>query len=112
MAVPSAPLRVLGIDPGTRVVGWGVVESDGPRIRPVAHGELRANPREASPARISSSCRGMRPRTSHSSVHSIVRPSRAHHSKRQTSRRRVISATGSAFTSAVESLSSRIVSSY
>jgi len=35
-------LRVLGVDPGTRVTGWGVVEADGPRLRGVAAGIIRA----------------------------------------------------------------------
>ena len=35
------PTRVLGIDPGSRVVGWGVVERHGAALRHVAHGVLR-----------------------------------------------------------------------
>lgn len=31
-------MRVLGIDPGLRRMGWGVIEVDGPRIRHVANG--------------------------------------------------------------------------
>jgi len=31
-------VRVLGVDPGTRRAGWGVVESDGPRARGIAAG--------------------------------------------------------------------------
>lgn len=34
----AAPLRVLGIDPGTRHLGWGVVERVGSRVTHVAHG--------------------------------------------------------------------------
>jgi crossover junction endodeoxyribonuclease RuvC len=37
----SAPFRVLGIDPGSRVTGFGVVEAHGSRLRHVAHGVLR-----------------------------------------------------------------------
>lgn len=33
--------RILGIDPGSRVTGWGVIESDGQRNRHVAHGHIR-----------------------------------------------------------------------
>ena len=33
--------RVLGIDPGTTVTGWGVVISDGPSFRRIASGVLR-----------------------------------------------------------------------
>lgn len=35
------PTRVLGIDPGSRVVGWGVVERRGGLLRHVGHGVLR-----------------------------------------------------------------------
>ena len=34
-------MRVLGIDPGSTVTGFGVVEHDGPSLRHVAHGTLR-----------------------------------------------------------------------
>lgn len=33
-------MRALGIDPGSRITGWGVVESDGPELRHVASGTL------------------------------------------------------------------------
>lgn len=39
---PPARLRVIGIDPGTRHVGYGVVEHDGPRFVRVAGGALHA----------------------------------------------------------------------
>lgn len=35
-------MRVLGIDPGTRVCGYGVIDADGPRIRPVRSGTVRS----------------------------------------------------------------------
>ncbi|HVP60720.1 MAG TPA: crossover junction endodeoxyribonuclease RuvC [Myxococcaceae bacterium] len=38
------PTRVLGIDPGSRVVGWGVVERSGSALGHVAHGVLRLDP--------------------------------------------------------------------
>lgn len=31
-------MRILGIDPGLRTLGWGVIEADGARIRHVANG--------------------------------------------------------------------------
>mmetsp|Transcript_28660 Transcript_28660/g.54058 ORF Transcript_28660/g.54058 Transcript_28660/m.54058 type:complete len:167 (-) Transcript_28660:1280-1780(-) len=31
-------MRILGIDPGLRHMGWGVVDTDGPRLRHVANG--------------------------------------------------------------------------
>jgi len=36
------PRRILGIDPGSSVTGFGVVERCGGRVRHVAHGTLRA----------------------------------------------------------------------
>jgi crossover junction endodeoxyribonuclease RuvC len=33
-------IRVIGIDPGTRHLGWGVLEKEGTRIRAVAHGVI------------------------------------------------------------------------
>ena len=32
---------ILGIDPGLAIVGWGVIEYDNARLRPVAYGSLR-----------------------------------------------------------------------
>lgn len=31
-------MRILGIDPGLRHMGWGIIEADGPRLRHVANG--------------------------------------------------------------------------
>jgi crossover junction endodeoxyribonuclease RuvC len=36
-------MRVVGIDPGTRHLGWGVLESVGTRITHVAHGVIDAD---------------------------------------------------------------------
>lgn len=42
-ALPSqAPRRVLGVDPGTVVLGWGIVESAGAAVEYVASGVVRA----------------------------------------------------------------------
>ena len=35
-------MRVLGIDPGLRALGWGVIEVDGSRMRHVANGVCRS----------------------------------------------------------------------
>lgn len=35
-------MRVLGIDPGLRNMGWGVIEVDGPRLRHVANGIIHS----------------------------------------------------------------------
>ncbi|MEO8797286.1 MAG: crossover junction endodeoxyribonuclease RuvC, partial [Polyangiaceae bacterium] len=34
-------VRVLGIDPGTRLLGWGIVERNGTRLTHIAHGVIR-----------------------------------------------------------------------
>ncbi|WP_299655616.1 crossover junction endodeoxyribonuclease RuvC [uncultured Tateyamaria sp.] len=31
-------VRILGIDPGLRHMGWGIIDADGPRLRHVANG--------------------------------------------------------------------------
>lgn len=36
-------MRVLGVDPGLRTMGWGVIESDGSRMRHVANGLCRSD---------------------------------------------------------------------
>jgi crossover junction endodeoxyribonuclease RuvC len=33
-------MRVIGVDPGTRFCGWGVVEKNGSRLTHIAHGTL------------------------------------------------------------------------
>ena len=45
LRIPGA-VRILGLDPGTRLVGWGVIEVDGARSRCLGHGVLRANVRD------------------------------------------------------------------
>ncbi|CTQ33820.1 crossover junction endodeoxyribonuclease RuvC [Jannaschia rubra] len=34
-------MRIIGIDPGLRACGWGVIDVDGPRLRHVANGTCR-----------------------------------------------------------------------
>lgn len=45
-------MRVLGIDPGTTVTGWGVVESTGSGFHHVAHGCIRTSSEESLPQRL------------------------------------------------------------
>ena len=47
----TSPTRVLGIDPGSRVTGWGVVERRAGQLRLVAHGTLRLG-EDAAAARL------------------------------------------------------------
>ena len=37
---PIRPIRILGLDPGLRRTGWGVVASEGARLSHVAHGVI------------------------------------------------------------------------
>ena len=34
-------MRLIGLDPGLRLTGWGIVDVDGNRLRHVAHGVVR-----------------------------------------------------------------------
>jgi crossover junction endodeoxyribonuclease RuvC len=43
---------VLGIDPGTLHLGWGVVERQGNRLRHIAHGVLHMHPSRGLPSRL------------------------------------------------------------
>ena len=45
-------IRLLGLDPGSRRLGWGVIESEGSTLRYVAHGTLVAKESQALPARL------------------------------------------------------------
>jgi crossover junction endodeoxyribonuclease RuvC len=35
-------MKILGIDPGTRILGWGLIEAEPDRLRALAHGVVRA----------------------------------------------------------------------
>lgn len=39
-------MRVLGIDPGSETLGWGVVDGTGPRYSLVAFGTVKSNPKQ------------------------------------------------------------------
>src|SRR5579863_6495429 len=47
-------VRVLGIDPGSRILGFGVVERQGNRLIHVSHGFLRFHPQAALAQRLGS----------------------------------------------------------
>ena len=40
---PAGAMRVLGLDPGLRVTGWGVVECQGTRLHHVANGRVTSD---------------------------------------------------------------------
>ena len=45
-------MRVLGIDPGSETLGWGVVDGSGNRYSLVEFGTVRSNPRQAFSKRL------------------------------------------------------------
>ncbi|MBF0096536.1 MAG: crossover junction endodeoxyribonuclease RuvC [Magnetococcales bacterium] len=45
-------MRVIGIDPGTTTTGWGIVESEGNRLRHIADGCIRTQTGESLPNRL------------------------------------------------------------
>src|SRR4029434_3374171 len=44
-AMARHPIRILGIDPGLRRTGWGLIEADGNRLIHIACGSLETNER-------------------------------------------------------------------
>src|SRR5262245_42463380 len=45
-------MRLIGLDPGLRITGWGVIESEGNRLRHVAHGVVRSDDRRSLAQRL------------------------------------------------------------
>ena len=45
-------MRILGIDPGIRNTGWGVIEQSDNRLRHIANGVIKPNPDLADAARL------------------------------------------------------------
>jgi crossover junction endodeoxyribonuclease RuvC len=45
-------MRVLGIDPGSQTLGWGVVEGIGLKYAAVDFGTIKSSPREAFSKRL------------------------------------------------------------
>lgn len=46
-ATPIRPIRILGLDPGLRRTGWGMIACEGARLSHIAHGVIA--PSEAAP---------------------------------------------------------------
>lgn len=44
--------RIIGLDPGLQATGWGIVESDGLRLKHLAHGTVTSNSGEDLSARL------------------------------------------------------------
>ena len=49
---PAASKRILGIDPGLRATGFGLIDQSGQKLRYVASGVIRSKDNEALPSRI------------------------------------------------------------
>lgn len=45
-------MKVLGIDPGSQTLGWGIVEGNGLKYQGVAYGTVKSNPRETFSKRL------------------------------------------------------------
>src|SRR5688500_17170230 len=45
-------MRILGIDPGSETLGWGIVEGDATKYAGVDFGVVRSNPRHAFSTRL------------------------------------------------------------
>lgn len=41
--LPPRPLRILGLDPGSRHTGYGLIETDGGSLRAIAHGRFSSS---------------------------------------------------------------------
>lgn len=48
----NATLRILGIDPGLRITGFGVIEKTGQKLAYVTSGCIRSNERDSLPLRL------------------------------------------------------------
>ena len=52
-------MRVLGVDPGTIVAGYGVIDSDAGRVKMVEYGVIKANQKLAPAVRLSIMYKGL-----------------------------------------------------
>ena len=46
-------MLILGLDPGLGTTGWGLVRAEGNRLTHVANGQLKTDPKELLPQRLS-----------------------------------------------------------
>jgi crossover junction endodeoxyribonuclease RuvC len=53
-------IRILGIDPGLRLTGWGVIAMDGPRLSWIAHGVVSPDPEADLAERLAMLAEGLR----------------------------------------------------
>jgi crossover junction endodeoxyribonuclease RuvC len=50
---------ILGLDPGLGTTGWGVIAAEGNRLRHVANGQIRTDPKIELPARLAALHEGL-----------------------------------------------------
>lgn len=55
----APPLRLLGIDPGLRITGFGVIDQSGSKLAYVASGCIRTDEKLPLPERLGTICRGI-----------------------------------------------------
>jgi crossover junction endodeoxyribonuclease RuvC len=60
VADPAAPLRILGIDPGLRITGFGIIEKAGSRLAYVASGCVKTPEDGSLPLRLKTILGGLR----------------------------------------------------
>jgi crossover junction endodeoxyribonuclease RuvC len=53
-------MRILGLDPGSRFTGYGVIDRQGSRLRPVAQGRIAVPAASPLPARLAYLCTELR----------------------------------------------------
>jgi crossover junction endodeoxyribonuclease RuvC len=70
----SAPgeLRVLGVDPGTAMTGWGVIARRGREVVHLGHGTIATRPRTALPVKLAAIHRALSDRSAEWRPHVLV----------------------------------------
>ena len=60
MTPPTGPIRILGIDPGLRITGFGVIEKSGSKLVYVASGCIKTDAKASLPTRLGTIHAGLR----------------------------------------------------
>ncbi|HRK25619.1 MAG TPA: crossover junction endodeoxyribonuclease RuvC [Beijerinckiaceae bacterium] len=60
MSAPMSPVRILGIDPGLRKTGWGMIAVEGTRVSFIACGSVEPDPALELAARLAALHEGLR----------------------------------------------------
>lgn len=55
----TIPTRILGLDPGLRHTGWGIIETTGNRLRYIAHGIIAPSPQAELAQRLDKLFKGL-----------------------------------------------------